>query len=91
MNNPSRPISLGTALKVAVGAAHAESAAIGTVTALLCSTTDCHVVVGSAPVATTSDTFLPAKTPLRISCNATDLVSVIQDTAGGQLYVTPGA
>jgi len=85
-----RPIRPGTALKVTVGAAHAESAAIGGVAALLCSTTDCHIVVGDAPTATTNDTLLPAKTFLKIACLSTDKVSVIQDAAGGSLFITPG-
>jgi hypothetical protein len=86
----TRPIRPGTALKVSVGVAHAESAAIGTVAALLCSTTDCHIAVGSAPVATVNDTLLPAKTFLKIACLKTDIVSVIQDAGGGTLFITPG-
>jgi hypothetical protein len=86
----TRPIRPGTALKVSVGIAHAESAAIGCVAALLCSTTDCHIAVGSAPVATVNDTLLPAKTFLKIACLSTDKVSVIQDAAGGTLFITPG-
>ena len=86
----TRPIRPGTALKVSVSGAHAESAAIGCVAALLCSTTDCHIAVGSAPVATANDTLLPAKTFLKIACLKTDIVSVIQDAASGSLFVTPG-
>lgn len=87
----SLPIRLGTALKVTIAGTHAETTVvIGATRALLCSTTDCHIVLGPTPAATTSDTFLPAKTFLEIACLTTDMVSVIQDAAGGFLFINPG-
>lgn len=91
MYRPHPVIRPGTALKVTIGAAHLESAALGAVVVQLCATSDCHVVFGAAPVATANSTFLPAKVPVMFACLPTDLVSVIQDTAGGTLYITPGA
>jgi hypothetical protein len=79
------------ALKITVGAIHAESGAIGANAVLLCSTTDCHITFGSSPAATTADTFLPAKVLLVVSCLPTDKISVIQDSAGGYLFATPVA
>lgn len=85
-NNPIRP---GTAQKVAYTNSSAQSAATNAKTVLLTSTTDCHVVIGANPTATSSDTFLPAKTPGLFGCAPTDLVAVIQDASGGNLFITP--
>ena len=85
-NNPIRP---GAAQKVTYAGASVQSAATNAKTVLLTSTTDCHVLVGANPTAAATDTFLPAKTPWLFSCASTDLVAVIQDAAGGSLYITP--
>lgn len=75
------------AQKVAVGAAHAESAVVGSEAVLLVSSTDCHVRTGATPVAVTDDILLPAKVFLALVVNRGDKVSVIQDAAGGSLYI----
>lgn len=91
MYRPHPVIRPGAAQHVAIGGTHAESAALGASVVQLCATSDCHIVFGTAPVATANDTFLPAKVPVTFACLSTDKVSVIQDAAGGTLYITPGA
>ncbi|HEY4359405.1 MAG TPA: hypothetical protein VGN17_00450 [Bryobacteraceae bacterium] len=68
---------------------HAESTTVGVTLIELCATTDCHIVIGGSPVATANSTYLPAKTIKHYSCQITDKVSVIQDSTGGTLYITP--
>lgn len=89
MTGQRTTIRPGAALKVTIGASHSESAAVGATAIQLCATADCHIVIGSAPAATANDTFLPAKVPVLYSCLTTDKVSVIQDTGGGSLFITP--
>lgn len=84
------PIKPGTALKVAIGAASVQSAATGATTIMLVATSACHVVIGKNPTATANDTLIPANTPVLFECANTDLVAVIQDSASGSLFVTPG-
>ena len=87
---PLPAILPGTAVVVAIGAASLQSAAINSTVVRLVSTADCHIVFGTNPTATANDTFLPAKTFLKIACLTTDKVSAIQDAAGGSLFITPG-
>ena len=55
----------------------------------LCSTTDCHIVIGSNPTATSSDFFLPANTYRKVLVvEDTDKIAVIQNSAGGNLFIT---
>lgn len=79
----------GTIQVVTVGAAHAETTnPINGNGVILVSTTDCHVVISDAPVATANDLFLPKGQFLALACVGTNKVSVIQDSAGGKLWVT---
>ena len=91
MYRPHPVIRPGAAQHVAIGSAHAESAALGAAVVQLCATSDCHIVFGSNPAATANDTFLPAKVPVVFASLSTDKVSVIQDTGAGTLFITPGA
>ena len=79
----------GVAQNVAVGAASAQSAALGSPVVRLVSTTDCHVLFGSNPTALATSMFLPAKQPEYFVCLPTDKIAVIQDAAGGNLSITP--
>jgi len=79
----------GTAVKVAYTGTQGVTAAVGSSLAMVCATSDCHIVVGSSPTATANDTFLPAKTVVYLSCLTTDKIAAIQDSAGGTLFVTP--
>lgn len=76
---------------VAIGAAHAESAAMGSQTraVLLSATADCHVAIGKGAQATMNDTLIKAAyPPIVLACSPADVVSVIEDSAAGTLYVT---
>lgn len=82
-------VTLGTVQKVAVAAAHAETAnSIDSTLVHVVSTTNCHIKLADAPVATATDFYLPANTPMILVCAGTNKVSVIRDTADGSLYVT---
>jgi len=71
---------------------HAESAAIVANMVRVCSDADCFVEFGSAPVAAAdTSTYLPAKTPEYFAIESGWKVSVVQVSAGGNLYVTPVA
>jgi hypothetical protein len=91
MYRPHPVIRPGAAQHIAIGSGHLESSALGANVVMLCATSDCHVVFGTTPTATASDTFLPAKIPVTFACLSTDQVSVIQDAGAGTLYITPGA
>jgi hypothetical protein len=81
----------GVAQNVAIGAAHAESTAVGSTLIRVVATSACHVRIGAAPVAVATDGLLPAGQVEYFMCLATDKVSVLQDSAGGTLNVWPMA
>jgi hypothetical protein len=81
----------GVAQNVTIGAAHAESTAVGSTLIRLVATSACHVRIGAAPVAVATDGLLPAGEVEYFTCLATDKVSVIQDSAAGTLNVWPMA
>lgn len=82
----------GTTQKLAMTNAHAESSAVGANTSVvqLCSDADCWIAIGPTPAATTSSTYLPAKTPRLFACNGGDKISGITSSTGN-LYITEGA
>jgi hypothetical protein len=65
------------------------TAVTGASLVMVCATTDCHIRVGSAPTAVSTDFFLPAKTVIYLTCNPTDKISAIQDASGGTIFVNP--
>ena len=85
----------GTAQKVSLSTAHAESSAFGNSTTCVevCSDADCFIRIGSAPVATSdgTSTFLPAKVKRLYGCNPGDKISGIVASSTANLYVTEGA
>jgi len=85
-------LQVGKAQVVAVGAAHAESTALGAYTnaVLLSSTTNCHVRIGRPGLAAVAtDTLIKASDPpIVLGCAPGDEVSVIQDAAAGNLSIT---
>ncbi len=92
--NPIQAILPLVAIKVAVSATHAESAAMAAnITCIrVVSDTDCHLRITQAgTAATTSDMFLPKNQRELITCVPGDVVSVIRDTADGSLYISPAA
>ena len=93
---PIPVISLGTVQTVAyTDTSAATSNVIGvtserTVVMILC-TTDCHLVLGTSPTATTSLTRLPANTLLWIwVTGGVDKIAFIRATADGTAFVTEG-
>jgi hypothetical protein len=95
MNNAVRTTPIpGTTQKASyTGTAAATSAAVkpggtGSVLVRLWATTDCFVAFGAAPTATTSDMPLTAKTETFVAVEAGWKVSAVQQSAGGDLYVT---
>ena len=86
---PLPAILPGTAVTVAIGAASLQSAAINSTVVRLVSTADCHIVFGINPTATLNDTFLPANQPEYFVFTPGQLVSVIQDSVPGTLFITP--
>lgn len=77
---------------VTVGAASAKTTnPVGahTMVVRLVADTDCHVTFGpTGDAATTSDMFLPTDQPELFQIGAGEYVHVIQNAAGGNLYVT---
>jgi hypothetical protein len=79
----------GAAQALAYAASSVQSAVLGCVVVRVVSTTDCHIAFGPNPTATATSMFLPAKVPEYFICSPTDKAAVIQDTAGGNLSITP--
>ncbi len=73
---------------VTVGASSQSTSAFGNSTRIvrLVSTVDCHVRMGSGAVAT--DSLFPANVVEYVAVRPGEIVSVIQDSSGGTLYVT---
>lgn len=80
----------GVTQNVTVGAASLQSAAFGDLTRLvrLAATTDCFVVFGADPTATTSSMFLPSGAVEYLAVEPGTKVAVIRQTADGALNVT---
>lgn len=87
---------LAAAQELAIGAASVQSAAfaLDTPAILLSATSDCRILIGTAPVAIATSTLLKAadgqlllKLPQPIG-NVPWKIAVIQETAAGKLSVT---
>ena len=79
----------GTTIKQAIGSASAATAALTTDIVRLAATTDCYVVFGATPVATSSGLFLPAGCPEYFAFISGQKIAVIRDTTDGNLLITP--
>lgn len=79
----------GATQNVAVGATSTQSTAFGAATqhVRLVSNTDCYIVFGGNPTATTSGVFLPAGVVEYFWVGGGEMVAVIQSTAAGTLNV----
>ena len=93
--NPIQALGLSTAQNVAYTAAAGTISNVvgakdaGTVVAWVVCTTDCFIVTGAAPTATTSHTLLPGMTVMFIKLTGgVDKVSALRLNADGTLYVT---
>lgn len=69
-------------------AANSSALSAGIRLVRLVATQDCHIAIGDNPTATTSDMFLPANVVDYIMVSETDDISVIQNSTGGNLYIT---
>ncbi len=90
-NNPIQAAYPGAAQSVAIGAASAQSTAVGSSTRCvrLRATADCYVKIGGNPTAnTTTSTLLGAGETEYFRVNPGDKVAVIQASAAGTLNVT---
>ena len=73
---------------IAIGGAAVPSTSLRTQTIRLYATSACHIAIGANPTATSNDAFIPAGVIEYFMCEYNDLLSVIQDSAGGFLYIT---
>ena len=88
---PISPWKLGAVQKLSIGAAPTQATAFNgqTKALLLVATADCHVRTGGNPTAVATDTLIKAAhPPIVIGIGVGDLISVIQDSTTGSLYVT---
>ena len=85
----------GTSQKLAYTGASAQSAALQTRTSVvrLVSTSNCHVAFGSNPTAVADGTclYLPLGVPVNVGVAPGTKIAAIQDSAGGNLFITEGA
>lgn len=81
---------LGTTQTVAIGASTAASTAFGAQTRAVrvIATSNAHIVVAKSATATTSDTYLALGREEVIQVAPGEQVAVIQNSAGGTLYIT---
>lgn len=93
--NTFEAIYQGASQKVAYtgtqGVSTALSAGISVVR--LVPTSNCHVKIGPTPVALADGScmYLPLGVPVLVGVLPGDKVAAIQDTAGGNLFITEGA
>lgn len=81
----------GTTVKQAFTATAAATAAITGTLVRLVATQNCYVLFGSAPVADTSQIYLPANVVSFFAFSSGEKVSVVRDSADGNLFITPAA
>ena len=62
----------------------------GTIPVRLHCTEDCHIAFGTSPTATADDMPLKAGQPEYFEVNAGSKISAIQDSSGGDLFITEG-
>lgn len=85
----------GTSQKVAFTGTSAQSAALGASTSVVevISTQNCHIKTGEDPTATADGTsmYLPANVMRRIAIVGGHKIAAIQDSSGGNLFITEAA
>lgn len=95
-NNTFDAIAPGVSQKLAftgTSAAAATGFSANVSVVRLVATAACHVAFGTAPTAIADGTcvYLPPNVPHFFAVNPGDKVAAIQDTAGGNLFITEGA
>jgi len=89
--NPFPAFRMGAVHKIAyTGTAGVIAAAVSEKCklALVWCSTDAHIAIGAAPTAVVTDRPVTAKVDVLVALQASDKVSAIQQSAGGDLYVT---
>lgn len=77
-------------ISVNISSSNVASDAVGTTKEYeISSDTDCYIMVGTAPIASTSTRYLPAGGAFTIQLEATDKVAVIRKSADGKLTILP--
>lgn len=93
-NDGFQAIYPGVSQKKAFNGTSAQSTAVGISTSIvrLVATEDCHLAFGTNPTAVADGTcmFLPADTECYIGIQPSHKIAVIQDSAGGDLFITEG-
>lgn len=88
-NTIFQPIAAGAKKVAYTGTAGNTAAIAANASAVwIVVTTDAFVKVGATAVAD-QDLYLPAYTPIVLSCAGGDVISAVQVSAGGTLYATP--
>lgn len=90
----TRAMDWGAIASVAISASSAQSSALTVgpygLEIELCADTDCYVLIGANPTATTSSRFLAAGAAWTIRLDQTGLkVAVIRKSADGKLTILP--
>jgi hypothetical protein len=84
----------GTSQDLAVGAASAQSSAVGASTSVIrviAKTNDARIRIGANPTAVAADTLVKTGVAEYFAVKGGDKVAAIQDSAGGTLNITEGA
>lgn len=85
-------VRFGAAQVLAYTGTSAQSTALSADASVIriVSTTDCHVLIGDNPTATTTSTFLPAGLVEYVGCKGGNKVAAIQKSGGtaGSLFIT---
>lgn len=90
-NFPFPAFRMGTVHKVAytgVSAAIAAAVSEECRLAMVWCSTDAHIAIGAAPTAAATDRPVTAKVDVLIALEEDEKVAAIQQSAGGDLYVT---
>ncbi len=83
-----RPKTVQTAAFTASSAAVSNGFGTGVSVIRIIATQDCHFVLGAAPTATTSDSFLPSGAIEYFTVAQGEKIAFIRNTADGTAYVT---
>ena len=87
MGNPVEAYKYATPENETISGSAATTAALTAGLYLITVNTDCYIVIGQAPTATSAGLLLPAGTALPWILDEDDKVSVIQHTGGGTMSV----
>jgi hypothetical protein len=89
VRQPIAPWRLGKCQALTTGAVAVATAALTNYGVMLVATQDCHVKIGNGVIAVAGDSLIRAGfPPLVFACAPGEVVSVIEDTTPGTLYVT---